>query len=1430
MIPYEEFLKKKIVSANQYGFDIEESDVHPVLKPHQKASVVWAVRGGRRALFEAFGLGKSLMQLEIVRITRERTGGMGLIVCPLGVRQEFVRDARMIGVTPKFIRRIEEATDPEGIYLTNYETIRDGKLNPNHFSVASLDEASCFPGDTMVETPKGLVTINSLNLGDQIYNASGVDYVRDIFKNEVHKAIKIKTKQGPIISSPDHPYFTTRGWMAASELQPGDSIVETQEAMRILRKGNNTKDFPGSQEAFLQSILFSEMAECTTGNCFQDDRNEAKEPGEPYKSRCKMATTENMRVVRENIFPKIQFGTQEKILRECMFREVANEPTASKSHNSISVSHSRGSGQENQKHKGMVDLWSGVGGECEKKDRDAQSNVRPCLQGESSGNSEENRPSSTVDRREGSWNDRTSRDPFSLSRRGVETRIPNTCITEADRFPDMFLYRPGKPDPEDCNRGGWWNAQNVSMEGKGCQEDTISGITRVESVEILEPGHPELEKHRDANGRIYFYDITATRHPSFSVVGLLVHNCLRGFGGTKTFREFMATFAGDRKTLNERTMSTGVNYRFVATATPSPNAYIELLAYAAYLGIMDVSAAKTRFFKRDSTKADNLTIHPHKIEEFWLWVSTWALFVQKPSDLGYDDTGYDMPEMVVNWHKVASDHTQAGTEKGGQMRMFCNAARGVVDSSREKRNSLQKRIEKTLEIVLQCRKLSGREVRYVRQEDIQSGILREEQRKGERAFLEEISRNQGHDKSREKKGVHEGIPQDIQAEKTNPRRTRRAESEETGAICERFGTSGKIEGSSTREQQKAPSHETQWTINIGVRDNLTGIQRYPEGSGWWLRNLRSSTNWSERGQEGRTVSIGGSRPYHRGGKGDSLPSVQFRSRSLSGRPCSSHESSGLSDQIVIWCDLNDEQKAIERALLNIGVSFSSLYGNQNIDERDCLLEKWKNKETSVLLTKPTMYGAGVNLQQSHTMIFSGIGFKFNDIFQGIHRIHRFLQKHSCDIHFIYTEAENGIRKQLERKWNQHNEMVGKMTEIIKKYGLSMAGMVEHLSRKMGVERIESTGERYRIVNNDCILETRSMQENSVGLILTSIPFSTQYEYSPNYADLGHTDNNAHFWQQMDYLIPELYRVLQPGRIAAIHVKDRIVPGGMTGLGFQTVYPFHMDCTREFCKHGFGYMGMKTIVTDVVRENNQTYRLGWTEQCKDGTKMGVGMPEYLMLFRKPPTDTVNSYADVPVVKTKEKYSRSRWQIDAHGFTRSSGDRLLDPEELKQMDHAEIFQLFRQYSLTEVYNFEHHVKIGEMMDLHGRLPVTFMLLQPQSWAPDVYTDITRMLTLNGAQSAKGKEMHLCPMQLDLADRVIEQFSMENEVVYDPFAGLGTVPMRAVMKHRYGLGCELSPRYFTDAASYCKMAEIEMNQPTLFSLIEIEKCRNNAEQEAV
>ncbi|RZM20853.1 MAG: DNA methylase N-4, partial [Pedobacter sp.] len=387
------------------------------------------------------------------------------------------------------------------------------------------------------------------------------------------------------------------------------------------------------------------------------------------------------------------------------------------------------------------------------------------------------------------------------------------------------------------------------------------------------------------------------------------------------------------------------------------------------------------------------------------------------------------------------------------------------------------------------------------------------------------------------------------------------------------------------------------------------------------------------------------------------------------------------------------------------------------------------------------------------------------------------------------------------------------------------------TRKMGVERVEIKGDRYTWVNNDNVKELPLIASNSIGLILSSIPFEMQYEYSPNYADYGHCESSEEFWKQMDFSTPEALRTLMPGRICAIHIKDRIIPGGINGLGFQTVSPVHMHAINHYTKHGFAYIGMKTIVTDVVRENAQTYRLGWTEQCKDGSKMGVGMPEYLLLFRKPPSDTSNAYADIPVLKQKREYdkasgqfsnkgySRARWQMDAHGFTRSCGERLLNPIEVSRLESDAIYKLFKTHSLEEVWDFEQVVNIAETVEAAGKLPPGFMLLQPQSWSEEVWTDITRMLTLNGSQWSNGKEAHVCPMQFDIADRVIEQMSNPDDIVLDYFGGLGTVPLRAIKKGRRGYGIELNPVYFLDGAGYLKSEELKRNVPTLFDLTEKE-----------
>ena len=696
----------------------------------------------------------------------------------------------------------------------------------------------------------------------------------------------------------------------------------------------------------------------------------------------------------------------------------------------------------------------------------------------------------------------------------------------------------------------------------------------------------------------------------FGAVSLDEASCLRSYG-SKTYQEFTR-------------MLKGVPFKLVCTATPSPNRYKELIHYAGYLEIMDTGQALTRFFQRDSTKANNLTLYPHREKDFWLWMSSWALFIEKPSDLGYDDTGYDLPEMEVRWHCLPVDNATAGTDKHGQVKMIRDAAFSLQDAAREKRDSIDDRVAKMLEIV------------------------------------------------------------------------------------------------------------------------------------------------------------------------GSAPEAHF----------------------ILWHDLEAERHAIKKALPEA----VEVYGSQDLETREARIIDFADGRSRLLATKKSISGQGCNFQRHcHRAIFLGIDYEFNDFIQAIHRIYRFLQTDKVIIDIIYTESEAEIKKVLLHKWAQHNEMVEQMTQIVRRYGLTNKRRFDEMRRTIGVERVEVTGENYRAINNDCVEELKSMPDNSVDEIITSIPFGNHYEYTPSYNDFGHNPDTEKFFQQMDYLTPNLLRVLKPGRVYCCHVKDRILFGNATGTGMPTVEPFHALTIMHTMKHGFQFFGMITVVTDVVRENNQTYRLGWTECCKDGSKMGVGCPEYILLFRKLPTDTSKAYADEPVTRTKDEYTRAQWQIDAHAFWRSSGDRLVTKEELASIPTGQMEKVYRKYSRGTVYSYQDHVALAKQMDAEGRLPATFMVVAPGSWTDSVWDDINRMRTYNTTQSQRRQQLHVCPLQIDIVDRLIDRYSNPGDTILDPFGGIMTVPTEAVKRGRKGIGVELNPDYFRDGVGYLQGADMQVGMPTLFDFIQ-------------
>lgn len=701
----------------------------------------------------------------------------------------------------------------------------------------------------------------------------------------------------------------------------------------------------------------------------------------------------------------------------------------------------------------------------------------------------------------------------------------------------------------------------------------------------------------------------------FTATSLDEASVLRSFG-SKTYQTFLDKFKN-------------VPYKLVATATPSPNRYKELIHYAGYLEVMDTGQALTRFFQRDSTKANNLTLYPNMEDEFWMWVSSWALFITKPSDLNpdYSDEGYNLPPLDVRWHELPI-HYGNTADKSGQIQLFQEAAEGLKEAAAVKRDSIDRRAEEMRRIV----------------------------------------------------------------------------------------------------------------------------EASPE------------------------------------------------------------------DSFLLWHDLENERHAIKKALPDV----VDIYGSMDYDLREQRVIDFSNGKTRLFATKKSLSGSGCNFQRyCHREIFLGIDYEFNDFIQAVHRCYRFLQHEPVVIDIIYMENERQIKEALLEKWNNHNHMVQKMIEIVKKYGLNDSNKTERLKRKMGVDgsREERTvrGTYYTAVYGDCVEEVRAMESNSIDLIHTSIPFGNHYEYSANYNDFGHNQNTNRFFEQMDFLTPELLRVLKPGRVAAIHVKDRVLFGNATGTGMPTIEPFHAQCISHYMKHGFQYFGMITVVTDVVRENNQTYRLGWTEQCKDGSKMGVGCPEYILLFRKLPTDRSTAYADTPVAKSKAEYTRAQWQIDAHGYWRSSGDRLVSKEELEQISVDNLQAVYRKFSREHVYDYGEHVELAKKLDEDGKLPATFMVVAPGSWNTiEVWDDINRMRTLNTTQSRRRAQMHVCPLQLDIVERIINRYSNKGDIVLDPFGGLMTVPMTAVKMGRKGYGIELNPDYFRDGIGYLQAAENEITMPTLFDFM--------------
>ncbi len=130
------------------------------------------------------------------------------------------------------------------------------------------------------------------------------------------------------------------------------------------------------------------------------------------------------------------------------------------------------------------------------------------------------------------------------------------------------------------------------------------------------------------------------------------------------------------------------------------------------------------------------------------------------------------------------------------------------------------------------------------------------------------------------------------------------------------------------------------------------------------------------------------------------------------------------------------------------------------------------------------------------------------------------------------------------------------------------------------------------------------------------------------------------------------------------------------------------------------------------------------------------------------------------------------------------------------------------------------MAEELDKDKKLPSTFMVVAPGSWTDEVWDDINRMRTMNTLQAQKGKQLHVCPLQFDIVERLVDRYSNEGDLIFDPFGGLMTVPLCAIKHGRRGMATELNADYFHDGVGYLKAEEMKQTAPTLFDFLDDEQ----------
>jgi DNA modification methylase len=344
------------------------------------------------------------------------------------------------------------------------------------------------------------------------------------------------------------------------------------------------------------------------------------------------------------------------------------------------------------------------------------------------------------------------------------------------------------------------------------------------------------------------------------------------------------------------------------------------------------------------------------------------------------------------------------------------------------------------------------------------------------------------------------------------------------------------------------------------------------------------------------------------------------------------------EQWLIFCGLNDEASQAQKFIDN---SFN-LQGSDKLETKIRVLREFKAGKIKTLITKPKVGAFGLNLQNCHNIAFIGLSDSYEYYYQCIRRCYRYGQKEKVNVKIFLTISEQIIYHNVLKKELHTAELYDSVIREIQKYELEELGKIKGESMdKMEIK--EESGESYRAIMGDNIETIKKLNDESIDLTVFSPPFFSLYTYSPSPRDIGNNPDDETFWKHMEFLTPELFRVLKSGRVMAVHCMN--VPTRKAVDGYIGLKDFRGDLIRHYEKHGFIYDNEAIIPKNPQAQSIRTRAIGLTfsQFEKDSAMSRPALPDYVIKFRKPGENKI------PIQNGDNgEISRDKWIELASGY--------------------------------------------------------------------------------------------------------------------------------------------------------------------------------------